>query len=276
MKKLIYFALFVVTGITILLAPAFSSLNLNKLSLTEQKQVDSILTKTESKIANLKSQGRNPNELELYDLKSGLLWKERLLIGKILRLKPADLNVKTPKQEIEQLPPVSYKTIIDQPVMKDGKLVEILPPAVSIPTYEAYETMMVAMKKEIGKKLYIESGHRSRGYHLYNFLKYLREHDYSLIETGKLNALPGYSEHNLLIYHAIDLINAEGINGEPKVEDYENLPEHQWMLKHASEYGFSLSYPRNNPIGISFEPWHWRVTAASAPGLLPQQKNQDA
>jgi len=31
-----------------------------------------------------------------------------------------------------------------------------------------------------------------------------------------------------------------------------------WLTKHAAEYGFSLSYPENNPTGIDFEPWHWR------------------
>ncbi len=114
------------------------------------------------------------------------------------------------------------------------------------------------MVKDLGKRLYIESGHRGRAYHLYNFIKYLAEHQYSLVETGKLNALPGYSEHNLVIEHAIDFINSDGVNGEPRVEDYEALPEHIWMLKYAGEYGFTLSYPRGNAWGIDYEPWHWK------------------
>ncbi len=257
MKKIICLAAGALITAAIIVAPAFSKLNLNQLSPAEQKQVDSILLKTEVKLAKMKSEGTNPNRLELYGLKSGLAWKEKLLLGKILRLKPADLGARTPAQSLEEIKPV-YKEIKNQPVKQNGKPLEFLAPLVSLPTYEPYEKMMTAMEKDLGKRLYIESGHRSRGYHLYNFLKYLREHKYSLRETGKLNALPGYSEHNLWYDHAIDLISAEGVDGEPHVEDYENLPEHQWMLKHAGEYGFALSYPRNNPIGISFEPWHWR------------------
>lgn len=270
MKKIILIVAGLLAILTLILAPAFSKLNLEKLSPAEQQQVDSILAKTELKLKHMKSRGINPNRLELYGLKSGLAWKERLLIGKILRLKPANLGTKTPFQPLEQTE-VAFKEIKNQPVIQNGKPLVFLEPIVSLPTFEKYEAMMVAMEKEIGKRLYIESGHRSRGYHLYNFIKYLREHKYSLFETGKLNALPGYSEHNLRTYHAIDLINKEGINGEPKVEDYENLPEHQWMIKHAGEYGFTLSYPRNNSLGISFEPWHWKATASAKAQLDSNQ-----
>ncbi len=259
MKKFILFAACALTAAAFLFIPVFSKLNLTKLSPAEHKLVDSILAKTESKLAQMSAHGINPNWLELDQLTSGLSWNKKMLIEKILKLKPSDLNVKTPKQP-EESAKVPYKEIKDQPITRLGKPLHFSPVLVSVPTYEKYEAMMLAMEKDLGKRLYIESGHRSRGYHLYNFMKYLREHDYSLLETGKLNALPGYSEHNLLVYHAIDLINAEGINGEPRVEDYENLPEHQWMLKHAKEYGFTLSYPRDNPWGISFEPWHWRLT----------------
>lgn len=242
--------------------PSCHALDLEKLSEKDRQTVDSILAKTESKLTAIKTRGSNPNRLELDDFKSGLSRKEKIFIRKILRLRPADLGASTPAQPHEKVNAV-YKEIKDQPVFQNGKPFDFLPPLVSLPTYEKYDAMMRAMEKNLGKRFYIESGHRSRGYHLYNFLKYLREHQYSLLETGKLNALPGYSEHNLFVYHAIDLINAEGINGEPKVEDYENLPEHQWMLKHAKDYGFTLSYPRGNPRGISFEPWHWRHTESN-------------
>ena len=30
-----------------------------------------------------------------------------------------------------------------------------------------------------------------------------------------------------------------------------------WLASHAGEFGFSMSYPRGNPHGIVYEPWHW-------------------
>ena len=124
MKRLLLAALGILIVLTTLLAPAFSKLNFMQLSAEEQKQVDSILTKTEAKLAAMKSRNTNPNWLELSALRSGLSWKEKLLIGKILRLKPSDLNVKTPRQSEEQMVKVAYQEIKDQPVMQNGKVVE--------------------------------------------------------------------------------------------------------------------------------------------------------
>jgi D-alanyl-D-alanine carboxypeptidase len=30
------------------------------------------------------------------------------------------------------------------------------------------------------------------------------------------------------------------------------------MKKNAARFNFELSFPRNNPQGVSYEPWHWR------------------
>jgi D-alanyl-D-alanine carboxypeptidase len=65
-------------------------------------------------------------------------------------------------------------------------------------------------------------------------------------------AAPGYSEHHT--GRAIDI----GVPGEPPLtEAFELTPAFHWLGAHASEYGFSLSYPRENPHGIAYEPWHW-------------------
>jgi D-alanyl-D-alanine carboxypeptidase len=31
------------------------------------------------------------------------------------------------------------------------------------------------------------------------------------------------------------------------------------LQAHAGEFGFEMSYPRGNPHGIDYEPWHWRL-----------------
>ena len=68
----------------------------------------------------------------------------------------------------------------------------------------------------------------------------------------QVNAAPGFSEHHS--GRAIDI----GISGEPAAEEsFENTRAYHWLCAHANNFGFHLSYPRNNPHGISFEPWHW-------------------
>ena len=56
---------------------------------------------------------------------------------------------------------------------------------------------------------------------------------------------------------AIDFINANGVNGEKNVAEFEALPEFQWLLRNAGKFGFVLSYPKNAGFGITYEPWHW-------------------
>jgi D-alanyl-D-alanine carboxypeptidase len=74
----------------------------------------------------------------------------------------------------------------------------------------------------------------------------------SLTEILRLVAAPGYSEHHS--GRAIDI----GTPGEPPlVEGFAATPAFAWLLAHARHYRFRLSFPRNNPHQIAFEPWHW-------------------
>ena len=78
-----------------------------------------------------------------------------------------------------------------------------------------------------------------------------RSHDYQQILT--VNAAPGYSEHHG--GHALDI----GAPGEPPAEEsFERTPAFAWLTRHAGDFGFTMSYPRDNPHGIVYEPWHWR------------------
>jgi D-alanyl-D-alanine carboxypeptidase len=65
-------------------------------------------------------------------------------------------------------------------------------------------------------------------------------------------AAPGYSEHHT--GRAIDI----GAPGEPPLtEGFAETPAFSWLEGHAPDYGFTLSFPRDNPHGIAYEPWHW-------------------
>jgi LAS superfamily LD-carboxypeptidase LdcB len=67
-----------------------------------------------------------------------------------------------------------------------------------------------------------------------------------------VSAPPGYSEHHT--GRALDLTAA---GCEPLTEAFEALPAFTWLAAQAEQFGFVMSYPRNNPHGVVYEPWHW-------------------
>lgn len=68
----------------------------------------------------------------------------------------------------------------------------------------------------------------------------------------RLVAAPGFSEHHT--GRAVDVGSTEHTELD---EDFAETDAFHWLEAHASEFGFSLSYPRNNSHGIAYEPWHW-------------------
>lgn len=71
-------------------------------------------------------------------------------------------------------------------------------------------------------------------------------------EILKVSAVPGCSEHHS--GRALDL----GAPGHLKLEvSFARTREFRWLRRHAVDFGFFLSYPRNNRQGITYEPWHW-------------------
>ena len=67
-----------------------------------------------------------------------------------------------------------------------------------------------------------------------------------------VSAPPGYSEHHT--GRAIDLGTQNFTDLE---EEFEKSEAFRWLIAHARQFGFRLSYPRENPYGIGYEPWHW-------------------
>jgi len=68
----------------------------------------------------------------------------------------------------------------------------------------------------------------------------------------RVNAPPGYSEH-----HTGRAIDIGTQNYSDLEEEFENSEAFCWLIAHARQFGFRLSYPRENPYGIAYEPWHW-------------------
>jgi D-alanyl-D-alanine carboxypeptidase len=65
-------------------------------------------------------------------------------------------------------------------------------------------------------------------------------------------AAPGCSEHHT--GRALDIGSPEELELD---EHFARTPAFRWLQRHAGEFGFRLSFPKNNPHGIVYEPWHW-------------------
>lgn len=85
----------------------------------------------------------------------------------------------------------------------------------------------------------------------------------ALADILRVNAYPGFSEHHT--GRAVDVGSADCAHLS---EAFETTREFAWLCQHAAQFGFKLSYPRDNPHGISYEPWHWchaRTSTVNAP-----------
>lgn len=96
------------------------------------------------------------------------------------------------------------------------------------------------------------SGYRSHDYQLGIFERKLSRGQ-TVGQILAVNAAPGFSEH-----HSGFALDIGTLDDPPAEESFETTPAFAWLREHAGEYGFHMSYPRDNPHGIVFEPWHWR------------------
>ncbi len=95
------------------------------------------------------------------------------------------------------------------------------------------------------------SGYRSHDYQLGIFER-KRARGLNVAEILTVNAAPGFSEH-----HGGNALDISAPDEPPAEESFEHTAAFAWLQQHASAYGFHMSYPRDNPYGIVYEPWHW-------------------
>jgi zinc D-Ala-D-Ala carboxypeptidase len=80
----------------------------------------------------------------------------------------------------------------------------------------------------------------------------------ALNEILRYVAAPGFSEHHT--GRALDIGSPEHTELD---EAFAETSAFRWLQENAPSFGFTLSYPRANPHGIGFEPWHWCWSADS-------------
>lgn len=119
------------------------------------------------------------------------------------------------------------------------------------PAARAWRSMQAAALHE-GVVLEAISGYRSHDYQLGIFERKLAR-GLSVDDILTVNAAPGYSEH-----HSGRVLDIGTLDEPPAEESFERTAAFAWLRDNASAYGFVMSYPRDNPHGIVYEPWHWR------------------
>ncbi len=117
-------------------------------------------------------------------------------------------------------------------------------------TARAWAHLREAARRD-GIALDAVSGYRSHDYQL-GIVERKRARGIALDAILAVNAAPGFSEHHAGT--ALDISTP----GEPAAEpSFETTPAFAWLQRNAGRHGFCMSYPRDNPHGIVYEPWHW-------------------
>lgn len=118
------------------------------------------------------------------------------------------------------------------------------------PAAAAWHAMVTAASRD-GIQLQLVSAYRSVDYQE-KILRKKLEKGQAIDEILQVSAAPGFSEHHS--GRAVDLTTP----GYPVLEEvFEDSEAFAWLSEHAGKFGFRLSYPRNNPHGVAYEPWHW-------------------
>lgn len=102
-----------------------------------------------------------------------------------------------------------------------------------------------------GIRLLIVSGFRSFEYQA-TLIRNKLDSGQSIEEILAVNAAPGFSEH-----HAGRSVDIATPGSRPLTEEFEESEAFAWLGNNAADFGFSMSYPRDNPYGLIYEPWHW-------------------
>lgn len=231
----------------------YSEVNIDKLNFVHRWIARSIFVEWDKFSESLTKEKR---AIADYDtLMNQLNFLERNFAERIFAINPRDIGFKGPKYSKDR--PGKLVRIESVKVGDRETGIQYCPEQ----SYNDYILMMEKMKRDIGKQLFIDSGYRSPGRQAYLFFYYLTtSSDYSLTENAKWIAMPGYSEHGNPVNNAIDFTSENGINGfsdSQIAKDFEALPEFDWLMKNANQFNFYLSYPKNNPFGVAYEPWHW-------------------
>ena len=105
--------------------------------------------------------------------------------------------------------------------------------------------------RQAGSSLFLVSAYRSVERQV-QIIRRKLDAGQAIEDILRVSAPPGFSQHHS--GRAVDL----AVAGTPALEDgFDQTPAFAWLQRHSEEFGFLLFYPRNNPYGYRYEPWHW-------------------
>ena len=129
-------------------------------------------------------------------------------------------------------------------------------PYMAAAAFAAWQAMQ-ASAAAAGITLQIVSAYRSAKYQK-GLIRRKLEQGQAIADILRVNAAPGYSEH-----HSGCAVDITTPDFEPLAEVFEDSEAFAWLQQHAGEFGFSLSFPRDNAAGMTYEPWHWKFSPAN-------------
>ncbi|PHV11624.1 hypothetical protein CSQ89_09825 [Chitinimonas sp. BJB300] len=168
----------------------------------------------------------------------------------------AALGIPTDHTQLKALPPCQEATLLVPLGLDAFGRDQFAEPA----TADAWRTMQAAALAE-GVVLQLASAFRSVDYQVGLIQRKLAQGQ-TIDAILQVSAAPGHSEHHT--GRALDITTP---NSEALEESFENTAAFTWLVQHAQQFGFQLSYPRNNPTGIVYEPWHWCYTPTATTTL---------
>lgn len=121
----------------------------------------------------------------------------------------------------------------------------------------AFQDMAAAARAE-GVEIIPISGFRPVKYQRGLFSRAVKKHG-SEEAAARWVAPPGHSEHHT--GWTLDLGDASRPDTDVDTS-FETTKASSWLKQNAARFGFELSFPKDNPQGVSYEPWHWRFIGA--------------
>lgn len=137
------------------------------------------------------------------------------------------------------------ETLVDAETSRNGRIFMLTPEATA-----AWQAMKQAAESD-SVAMYMISGFRSIARQA-ELVEAKLQQNQTIGDILSVLAPPGCSEHHT--GRAVD-IGAPGVAGLD--EAFETSDAFRWLQAYASRFGFSLSFPRGNPWGYQYEPWHW-------------------
>jgi D-alanyl-D-alanine carboxypeptidase len=162
--------------------------------------------------------------------------------------------------------PPDYGRDGDPPYYREATaLVEVGPNLVGrmqrlTPEAAAKWQQMVESASRDGIRLLMVSGFRSFEYQA-DLIRRKIKAGQCIEDILKVNAAPGFSQHHTGC--AVDIATP---GSRPLTEEFEDSDAFRWLTENAADFSLSMTYPRDNPWGFVYEPWHWAQNERIQPG----------